>query len=652
MTSINSSNKFLPMLKNAFRRNMAHLIVTQIIILLVTISSLRSFLSLKPYEVLDITTKYSLSIENFCSVIFVFESFILAVTVFREIYSKRAADFYFSMPVKRGTYYNTNMLFGAINIALAYVISFVLSVIVIKTDIIYPSKFYIFDISHFARVMFISFLAILAVLAVFMLCAVVSGKKWHYVLLSLIAVLFSFVGIIEFIGYINTIWGLWIDISKAWIVSPLGVLLSNVEEISAGQTAILCTVAIIQFLIAYVIGFIVFKKRKAEVAEFTLAGRIIPAIMIIGCLVTVFFINLNVVDIPLYSRIISGAISAAVITVILTAICYKKAITKGALKCLGGAVIITAIVIACVEFIPSADYIKYVPEASEVDSVTIYNDVDYSNPDITGLLYGSAFYGYYDDYSDDSVHTYTFSSDESKDKFYEFHKKIVADETQSNAYGDNYYKYGPHSVKIKYSLKNGKTVIRSYCMGTKDVCKEYVALMQTDEGLNQLEPLNLESDSILFACLTDYADPYADDKSDNSLSSFIILDDYNTLFEKIKIDRKNESVKSFLEYTNSGFNVWNYDEDYNDTAETHDASEESALEIILYTFSAGVSQEEREKLSKMTPEEIISYEDMLMVNSDYDASRILETYRFAFDENDKEIGSYLNELGYSVDLAA
>ncbi len=292
MTSINSSNKFLPMLKNTFRRNMAHLIVTQIIILLVTISSLRSFLSLKPYEVLDITTKYSLSIENF----------ILADTVFREIYSKRAADFYFSMPVKRGTYYNTNMLFGAINIALAYVISFVLSVIVIKTDIIYPSKFYIFDISHFARVMFISFLAILAVLAVFMLCAVVSGKKWHYVLLSLIAVLFSFVGIIEFIGYINTIWGLWIDISKAWIVSPLGVLLSNVEEISAGQTAILCTVAIIQFLIAYVIGFIVFKKRKAEVAEFTLAGRIIPAIMIIGCLVTVFFINLNVVDIPLYSR--------------------------------------------------------------------------------------------------------------------------------------------------------------------------------------------------------------------------------------------------------------------------------------------------------------------------------------------------------------
>jgi len=189
-------------------------------------------------------------------------------------------------------------------------------------------------------------------------------------------------------------------------------------------------------------------------------------------------------------------------------------------------------------------------------------------------------------------------------------------------------------------------------MGTKDVCKEYVALMQTDEGLNQLEPLNLESDSILFACLTDYADPYADDKSDNSLSLFIILDDYNTLFEKIKIDRKNESVKSFLEYTNSGFNVWNYDEDYNDTAETHDASEESTLEIILYTFSAGVSQEEREKLSKMTPEDIISYEDMLMVNSDYDASRILETYRFAFDENDKEIGSYLNELGYSVDFAA
>lgn len=107
-----------------------------------------------------------------------------------------------------------------------------------------------------------------------MLCAVVSGKKWHYVLLSLIAVLFSFVGIIEFIGYINTIWGLWIDISKAWIVSPLGVLLSNVEEISAGQTAILCTVAIIQFLIAYVIGFIVFKREKQRLQSLHLRAEL------------------------------------------------------------------------------------------------------------------------------------------------------------------------------------------------------------------------------------------------------------------------------------------------------------------------------------------------------------------------------------------
>ncbi|MDE6124647.1 MAG: ABC transporter permease [Eubacterium sp.] len=626
---------------------MAHFIVTQIIMLLVTISTIRGFLSLKPYEVLDITTNYSLNIAGSFSVLFVLESFILAVTVFREIYSKRASDFYFSMPVKRGTYYNTNMLFGVINIALAYVISFVLSVIVIKTDIIYPSKFYIFDISHFARVIFISLLAVLAVFAVFMLCAVVSGKKWHYVLLSFIAVLFSFVGIIELIGYINTIWGLWIDISKAWIVSPLGVLLSNVEEISAGQTAILCTVAIIQFLIAYVIGFIVFKKRKAEVAEFTLAGRIIPAIMIIGCLVTVFFINLNVVDIPLYSRIISGIIAAAVITVILTAICYKKAITKGALKCLGGAVIITAIVIACVELVPSADYIKYVPEASEVDSVTIYNDVDYSNPDITDLLYGSAFYGYYDDYSDDSVHTYTFSSDEAKKRFYDFHKKIVADETQNNAYGDDYYNYGDHSIKIKYNLKNGKTVTRSYCVGTHDVYKEYVALMKTDEGLNQLEPFNLESDSVLFAYLSNYDDYYyVDYESDDDFSTFITLDEYHTLFDKMKNDRMNDSTRKFIEYTDSGFYMWYVDyEDY-------DEPEETVSRLILYTFSDSVSQEEREKLSEMTPDEIINYEDMHMLNSDYNAPRILETYEFIFDGNDKETNSYLNELGYKVDFAA
>ncbi|MDE7124186.1 MAG: hypothetical protein K2N83_01685, partial [Eubacterium sp.] len=105
MTSINSSNKFLPMLKNAFRRNTAYFIVTQIIMLLVTISAIRGFLSLKRYEVSDITTNYSMNIAGTFSVLLVLESFIFAVMVFREIYSKRASDFYFSMPVKRGTYY-------------------------------------------------------------------------------------------------------------------------------------------------------------------------------------------------------------------------------------------------------------------------------------------------------------------------------------------------------------------------------------------------------------------------------------------------------------------------------------------------------------------------------------------------------------------
>ncbi|MDE6505681.1 MAG: hypothetical protein K2K71_00260, partial [Eubacterium sp.] len=503
---------------------MAHFIVTQIIMLLVTISILRGFLSLKPYEVSDITDIYSPSIVGLFSVLFVLEGFILAVSMFKEIYSKRASDFYFSMPVKRGTYYNTNMLFGAINIALAYIISFVLSVIVIKTDIIYPSKFYIFDVSYFAQQMLVSFLTVLAVLAVYMLCAVVSGKKWHYVLLSYIAVSFAFVGIIEFIGYINTIWGLWIDISKAWIVSPIGILLNNADDVSTNQTLTLCAAAIIQFCIAYAAGYVVFKKRKAEVAEYTLSGRIMPVIMIICCLVTEFFICLNVVDVSLTNRIISGVIVAAVTIVIITAICYKKAITKATLRCLGGAAVITAVVIACVEFIPSADYVKYVPEASEVESVTIYNNVDYSNPNIIDLLYGVSFYSsYYDDYYD-SGYTYTFSSDEAKNKMYNFHKKLVADETQKNTYGEAYYTYGYNSLKIKYNLKNGKTVTRSYCAGANDVYQEYVALMQTEEGINQLVTIN--SEDILFAYVSndyyyDYTYDEYEDKTDNTFSEYI-----------------------------------------------------------------------------------------------------------------------------------
>lgn len=642
MTSINSSNnKFLPMLKNAFRRNIAHYIITQVIMLLITLSSLRSLLSLKPYGVTDITDDYSTAIAGFFSGLFLLEGFILAVSMFKEIYSKRASDFYFSMPVKRGTYYNTNMLFGLLNMATAYIISFVLSIIVIKTDIIYPSKFYIFDVGYFAQHLLVSFLAVAAIFAVFMLCAVVSGKKWHYVLMSYISVFLVFLGIIELIGYINTIWGLWIDISKAWIISPMGVLFADVGMIQY-HTVKLCVAAIIQFCIAYAAGYIVFKKRKAEVAEYTLSGRIMPAIMIICCLVTEFFICLNVVDVSLTKRIISGIIVAAITIVVITAICYRKAITKATLKCLGGAAVITAVVIACVEFIPNADYIKYVPEASEVESVTIYNNVDYSNPNIIDLLYGISFYSsYYDDYSDDSSYTYTFSSDEAKEKMYNFHKKLVADETQKNAYGEAYYTYGYNSLKIKYNLKNGKTVTRSYCVGANDVYQEYAALMQTEEGINQLVSIN--SEDVLFAyAFNDYYYVYDEyeDETDNAFSEYLTLDEYNTIINKIKSDRKNESPATFLESTDSGFTMWELE------------GSEYLFSVAFYSFSENVTAEEKEKLSQMTPEEIVNYENMIMVNSDYDAPDILDAQDYIISSSDKEVCEYLKELGYDLNSVA
>ena len=74
--------------------------------------------------------------------------------------------------------------------------------------------------------------------------------------------------------------------------------------------------------------------------------------------------------------------------------------------------------------------------------------------------------------------------------------------------------------------------------------------------------------------------------------------------------------------------------------------------IAFYTFDENVTAEEKEKLSKMTPEEIMNYESMLMINSDYEAPDILNVYHCIISTSDKEVCDYLNELGYNVDFAA
>ncbi len=115
MISINSSNNFSAVLKNNFRRYAALFIVFQIFAVLFS-GFLISFYADSYDGSYNSTNNITNTFSDICMPLFAFfcsiEAFILVAVMFRGIYSKRASDFYFSLPVKRGAWFNADFLFG------------------------------------------------------------------------------------------------------------------------------------------------------------------------------------------------------------------------------------------------------------------------------------------------------------------------------------------------------------------------------------------------------------------------------------------------------------------------------------------------------------------------------------------------------------
>ncbi|MDE6110944.1 MAG: hypothetical protein K2F65_03395, partial [Eubacterium sp.] len=424
---------FVPMLKNVFRRNILSLILSPLFTLFITSIIITSMLSIKPVEVEDITGKFSLFLSSMLAVFSFVISLIVAYALYRELFSRRASDFLLAMPVKREAYFNANFLFGVIDIALSYLFPFAASVFLIKSDLIYPAKFYIFDVAFFAKLMLISFFATVAIFALFIVSAVISGRKWHYFVIGYFVASCGFRAATALSDYINTIWGFALERDYSFIVSPIASLMYSVDDKIKNMLPIIVAL-IAQTIIAYTAGLIAFKRRKAEVAETTVSGKILPFIIITAFLLAnVFaFFSFNA-NLPL--SIISAFISMVISVLIITALFYRKPFNQLTLTSLVTSVVLTAIIVCCVEFIPKATgYVDYVPEASEVESVTVEaNDGTLNIPGSVGLL-TDALFSYYDDglgMYNEPEHSFNLSTDEAKAAVSALHKKMASDEAQN-----------------------------------------------------------------------------------------------------------------------------------------------------------------------------------------------------------------------------
>lgn len=633
---------FVLMLKNVFRRNILYLILTQLFALIITTIVTMGKLDLKPLESTDITPGYSMFLSSVLEMFSFVITLIAVYILYRELFSRKASDLLLSMPIKREAFFNANAFFCVLNITLLYVNSFIVSVFLIKSDVIYPAKFYIFDIAVFAKLFLISFLFSISVFTLFTVCAAISGRKWHYFILCYFSV-FSVYGVaIGFSNYINSIWGFAIDYDYSFIVSPVASAMVSVNE-KLKNILVLVIVLIVQIAIVYAAGLFVFKYRKSEVTETTISGKILPFIMITAFLLSGAVIVLSFSN-HFYLNLMLALIVMILSMLIITALFYRKPFNKLTLTSLIVSFCITAIAVFCVDVIPRVTgYVNYIPETSKVECVTIeMSDFDKTQSvsllsDFFSLPYTS------DDYYIYNRKSYTVSTDEAKSAVSVLHKKLISDETIYEYYNDNdEYTYDTiNKISLKYVLKNGKTVLRTYCVNASSVYNEAAEFFKTDECLKKLPPMNFENEDVLFII----AD-FSDDNRKNI--QYIELDEYKTLMEAIEKDIKNYSSKDFVLRMSTGFSADFYnDEDFDDNYFLGDFEEPNLLfKITIDKFSDSATKEHKEKMRRMSPDEMIKYDNDNVIKNNYKVDYLLDYTVVNVRKSDKNIIRYFESLGY------
>ncbi len=638
MTSTISLNKINAVLKKNFRLNAASIIVSNLLTFigaLFVCYTVIGFPDKSFVTKLDMTDDYSTGITLIFTFFGVIHLFFLAIKIFREIYSRRASDSFYSMPVTRKEYYFANVLFGLINIAFLFVVVTVVTLIFAKTPVLFDIEHNFVDLIVFFKSMLYSTSVLIFVLSGFILAAVLCGRRWQVFAVSVVSYAAFCLVIIGVASYMNTIYGFGTDVS----IGALGILLSLFNGGNMVSSAVLTVSHIVLAFAVFVIGYFVFKNRKAEVAEQSLSGKIVPAV-ILAVVCAAAYIAFSDFGDNLYLEILIGIIACFAVAVIFCAVFYKKFLTKASAIAAAAVCVVMSAFIIGVDKLPQHSYVGYVPKAEEVQSVKFTDkgegsDYLYSNSTMNFI---DSFF--YDGYSGEEK-VITADSQESIESIIKLHTKAVSSEeiekyntNASRLYKGNDYVVNWYSFKIEYKLKNGKTVTRRYSVDARDFIEEYAALIKTDDVIEQRFPFTVNKDAILFGRVedndTEAYDTYSDYSDDYGIyyseDSYFTLENYDELFNLIKADIKARS-SSYAVALDSSYAFY------------FACSMPDEHIISIYYLAEDTPADVAESIRKMTPSQVEKY--MYESNESY----VIEDWVRIDKKADKNIVAFLEEKG-------
>ncbi|MCC8072638.1 MAG: hypothetical protein LIO62_00715 [Clostridiales bacterium] len=621
-TTLKHKNYFSVAFNKVLRKNLGLLIaiiaLSVIVPVMSLITSVESAAS-STESTQDLTLTLLLTVGIVC-IFNGFFSLFLAVRMFNEIYSKRACDTYFAVPLKRSVQYNANFLFGIV----ANIVSFVISICIFYfgANLLTNSKVtYLITVdgSLIASIIGIVF-ALLAMYSSFILCAVISGKKSHYVIFAIISMFCSADVISGFFSIINSLWGMTADSTVLSSINPISNALTS--ALSTGSTVIaFIVISAAEIIGMYIAGYIIFKKRKAEVAEVEFSGKIIPYIFIASLICAAYMLS------RLYSSsvviiILLGIAIAFVVAVILSAILYKKPFNKSVIITFASVCVICTLSIVLVNSSVFDSYVYKVPDADEIESVDI-SELSVDDNSVSSL-YSNLLYSYSTYSSELSVDKITVKSDEGIEKVISLHERLIDDKTikASSEYNtdtlsylvdDDYEEYSWCDIALTYHLENGKTIKRGYTVPINYIVTEVADAMRSQEVLSQLDFFDMSNKyDYLFAEVNTYTQSFYDGNEngeDTYSEQELKITDYNEFSSCYMNDILKYDDKRFLsDFGNLSYyflgNLINYYYYYDNTSTTEKAEVAS---ITFYQLADNTPDDIREKLSSMSYDEFMKY---------------------------------------------
>jgi len=645
-------NIFSAVFKNTFKRNLPGYIILNIVSAMYAfVASLTvmdfNFRGTKfDHEYFyEMTYEYTVFLTLGISLITAVAGFVIAIKQFHEIFKRQSSDFYFSLPVNRGTYVNSSMLYGAICIFSAFFTAVVFSIVFTKTPLVFAIEYFGMNLPFLLQTSVNAFCSVMVCYALFMLCVAASGSIWQVFLFSAAAIISSFAGSVGIAAYLDKIYGLSVNSVYISSVTPVGnIIASAASEGALKYVFILISAA--EFAIVFTLCHKVFRCRGAETAENIPGGKFVPVLMIVFWQIAAFSLG-TAFDLNIVLCVLIGIVCAFAATLVYTALIYKRALNKQMAISFIGVSAAGAVFAAAVAFIPqSVGYTEYIPEPNEIEYVCTYGFDDYRYDDYNSRIedYINNFTALMDslineDYENQNT-LYRLESEESVSKLISLHQRMFDDDVINPVEEDEDEEYYGNYVviNIEYHLKNGKKVNRKYLAGSKATGKNIAELLQTEEALEYQKPFNTDRSKIMFIGVSNWnTDTAYYENEDFTVPSYYsgfyaAPESYDELFDAIKKDKMAEPAEVFL-YNSELSGYYGYENPM-----------ENAFDLTFYSVNEYATDEDIAFFESHSPQEILAYGYSVVERESrgFPYDEIIVSFDTAYDKNTVE---YLKSIG-------